>query len=77
MSFNCEETYQRMQDYLDRELSPSEMALVTEHLNGCGICSEEFEFEATVLRKLGRTLVETDVPHDLVERVLNALSSAI
>jgi predicted anti-sigma-YlaC factor YlaD len=53
MSFNCEETYQRMQDYLDRELSPSEMALVKEHLDGCGICSEEFEFEAKVLRKIG------------------------
>ena len=74
MSFNCEETYRRMQDYLDRELSPVEMALVTEHLNGCGMCAEEFEFESKVLRKIGRTLVETEIPHDLIERVFNSLA---
>jgi len=76
MSFNCEETYQRMQDYLDRELSPSEMALVKEHLDGCGICSEEFEFEAKVLRKIGRSLVDTEIPPNLVERVFASLGSA-
>ena len=76
MNLNCEETYQRMQDYLDRELSAIEMALVTEHLIGCGICAEEFEFEALVLRKLGRTLLDTDIPKDLEERVLTAISTA-
>ena len=76
MSFNCEETYKRMQDYLDRELSPSEMALVKDHLSGCGICTEEFEFEWTVLRKIGRTLADTEIPPDLTERVFAALEHA-
>ena len=76
MSFNCEETYKRMQDYLDRELSSTEMVLVKEHLDGCGICAEEFEFEAMFLRKVGRTLIDTEVPDDLIERVLIALESA-
>ncbi|MDR3688081.1 MAG: zf-HC2 domain-containing protein [Fimbriimonas sp.] len=76
MNLNCEETYKRMQDYLDRELSPREMALVKDHLDSCGICSEEFEFELRVLRKIGRTLSDTEIPSDLVERVFASLGSS-
>jgi mycothiol system anti-sigma-R factor len=76
MSLNCEETYEKMQDYLDRELSPAEMVLVKDHLDTCGICSEDFEFELTVLRKIGRTLSVTEVPSDLVDRVFAALSGS-
>lgn len=73
MSLSCEETFRRMQDFLDRELSPEETALVQEHLDGCGICAEEYLFEASILRRVVRCLRDTEVPDDLFERVSSAL----
>ena len=32
MEFNCAETYRRLQDYLDRELTTAEIAAVEAHL---------------------------------------------
>lgn len=77
MSFDCEETYRRVQDYLDRELSPEETRLVREHLDGCGICAEEYVFEASVLRRVRQCLAETEVPDDLFERVSASLDTVV
>ena len=76
MSFDCEETYRRMQDYLDRELSPEETRLVREHLDGCGMCAEEYLFEESVLRNVRRCLADTAVPDDLFDRVSASLDAA-
>jgi len=73
---DCEETYRKMQDYLDRELSMEEMYLVREHLDKCGICAEEYRFEESVLRRVGRLLQDTYVPDDLFERVSAFLDQA-
>ena len=76
MSLDCEQTFRRIQDFLDRELSIEELVLVQEHLDGCGICAEEYRFEASVLRWVGRSLNEVQVPEDLFERVSIALAGA-
>lgn len=76
MSFDCEETFRRMQDFLDRELSTEEARLVQEHLDGCGMCAEEYLFEASFLRRVRTCVQDIEIPEDLIERVLAALNRA-
>lgn len=71
--FTCEETFRRLDDYLDRELGPDEMQLVSEHLALCAVCTEEFAFEASVIDGVKRKLRQIDAPDDLSSRVLELL----
>lgn len=43
---SCEETFRRLDDFVDRELTPQETALVREHLDTCAVCTSEYRFEA-------------------------------
>ncbi len=74
MTFSCAETFRRLQDYLDRELSPAETAAVEAHLAECGVCAEEYRFEASVLRHVRRG-VEEPVPAGLADSVLDRVYS--
>ncbi len=76
MIFDCEATFRRMQDFLDRELSDDEVLSVQDHLHGCGMCAEEYLFEASVLRRVRRCIQDVEVPSDLIERTLTALDKA-
>ena len=71
-----QEAFQRLDAYLDRELSPDEMRLVREHIEVCAVCAAEFEFEASVLDGVRRKLRQVDLPPDLIARVLATLPSA-
>ena len=71
--FTCEETFRRLDDYLDRELSAPETTLVREHLEICAMCAREFAFEASVLHGVRGKLRQIDLPDDLQARVLRAL----
>lgn len=73
MTLDCLETFRRMQDFLDRELSPEESLLVQEHLDGCGVCAEEYLFEASILRRVGGCLQDMEVPEELFEMVSASL----
>ncbi len=42
----CEEVFQRLDDYLDRELTPDEARMVKEHLDTCAACAAEHRFES-------------------------------
>jgi len=71
--FTCEEAFRRLEDYLDRELSPRELALVREHLEICEGCAREFGFEASVLRGVRSKLRQVELPAELQARILRAL----
>jgi anti-sigma factor (TIGR02949 family) len=75
--FTCEEAFRRLDDYLDRELSASEMTLVHEHLEICAGCAREFTFEESLLTGVRGKLAQLDVelPPDLRARVLAALAA--
>ena len=75
--FSCEEAFRRLDDFLDRELSAAETALVHEHLEICAGCAREFRFEASVLHGVRAKLrqIEVALPPDLQERVLRALAA--
>jgi anti-sigma factor (TIGR02949 family) len=72
--YTCEEVFRRLNDYLDRELSGPEMAMVKEHLETCAQCASEHAFEESVLRELKAKLRRIDVPQSLIEKVEAILS---
>ena len=72
--YTCEEAFRRLDDYLDRELTPEETALVHEHLETCAGCAREFSFEASVLRGVREKLRQIDVPESLQSRILDVLN---
>lgn len=74
--FDCAETFQRLNDYLDRELSAEEIGLVEEHLAVCAMCAGEFHFEERLLLKLKLKAQESTMPDDVKTRVLQALYQA-
>lgn len=71
--YTCEEAFRRLDDYLDRELSPEEMTLVHEHLEICAGCAREFNFEASVLNGVREKLRQIELPPSLQARILGAL----
>ena len=74
--YTCDETFSRLNDYLDRELSPEEMRLVEEHLAVCAYCVLEFAYEANVLRGIRTKLRSIRAPDRLVTKVFDALAHA-
>jgi len=73
--YTCEEAFRRLDDYLDRELSPDETVLVREHLEICAGCAREFNFEASLLSGVRDKLRQIDVPASLQARILSVLNS--
>jgi len=71
----CEEAFRRLDDFLDRRLSPEETRLVEEHLQICDACTREFSFESSVLNGVKRKLRQLEVPSDLLGRILSRLQS--
>lgn len=65
----CEEVFRRLDDYLDRELSPAEMELVREHLEQCAACTGEYRFDETVLRLVRERLSRVQAPAGLLEAI--------
>ena len=74
--YTCEETIRRLDDYLDRELTPHEMQLVQEHLEVCVLCASEYAFEASALERLRDKLQRLPVPADLMTKVARTLERA-
>jgi anti-sigma factor (TIGR02949 family) len=70
---NCEEAFRRLNDFLDRRLTPEEMRIIEEHLEVCAWCTREFNFEASVLFGVKRKLRQLEAPPDLVSRILAQL----
>lgn len=73
---NCEEAFRRLNDFLDRRLTPGEMRIIEEHLEVCAWCAREFNFETSVLHGVKQRLRHIDAPPDLVTRILSKLPPA-
>ena len=65
----CEETFRRLDDYLDRRLSPEETRLIEEHLQVCDACNREFVFEASVIEGVREKLRRLAAPADLLDQI--------
>ena len=69
----CEETFRRLDDYLDRELSQHEMALVRKHLKACDVCESRYVFEDTIFDAVRKKLRQVPLPDGLRDRVFARL----
>jgi mycothiol system anti-sigma-R factor len=68
MMINCANTRKLLQVYLDRELSPDEVAAVQTHLGRCGSCGDCYRFESD-LRRLIRVCADEPTPSSLADRL--------
>ena len=60
---------ERLNDYVDRELSPREMQLVKRHLKICHECTKRFAFEEDVIRQVRSKLESLQEPEGLMARL--------
>ena len=72
----CEQAFARLDDYLDRELSPQEITEVEQHLAVCAVCTREFTLEHEVLDLIRTKLRRIRLPEGLRERISAALAAA-
>lgn len=72
--YSCAQVVRRLDDYVDRELAPQEIAAVERHLLDCEICAREFRLEAGALRSIRATLRRIQLPPGAEARVWRALS---
>jgi RNA polymerase sigma-70 factor (ECF subfamily) len=72
----CEVAFMRLDDYLDRELARSEMALVQAHLEVCALCTAEFAFESSLIQGVRDKLRRIDVPPSFRTRLARRLKGS-
>ncbi len=75
--FTCEEVFQRLDLYVDLELTAEETALVKEHLAICAACTRVNRFEQTLLEGLKASIRRLDVPASVIERIVGARASRL
>ncbi len=73
---NCRETFRKLDDYVDRELSPDEQQAVAEHLEECARCAQEFAVERDMLDALKNKLRRIAAPQGLMETIAARLRQA-
>ncbi len=71
----CEEVFARLDDFLDRELSPEEMRLVEEHIETCAACASEHRFERQVVDSVRAKLQRIELPAAVRQSILARLAS--
>jgi mycothiol system anti-sigma-R factor len=67
---NCSDVATRLDQYVDRELNPAEIAEVRSHLEACPPCLQLFHFEESVRRLVRRACCES-APESLRARILS------
>jgi len=72
--YTCKETLARLDDYLDRELSPEEIRRVERHLKICHQCTRKFGFEKELLTQMRERLGRLETPPELWDRITHALA---
>ncbi len=72
--YTCKEALIRLDDYLDRELSPEEIRRVERHLKICHHCTRKFGFEKELLAQIRERLTRLDTPPELWERITHTLA---
>ncbi len=65
----CDETLGRLDDYLDRNLSPDEVGEVEQHLDYCLACLQAYRFERALLDGLRSRLRRISLPPGLMASI--------
>ena len=72
----CDEVLGRLDDYLDRNLSPEEVRRVDEHLDECLSCLRKYRFERSLLEGIRSRLRRIGLPPHLLASVKLRLDAA-
>ena len=74
VQLTCNEALNRLDDFLDRELTQVEMDQVGEHLLQCAHCAEIHAFEKGVITEIRRKLARIDVSPTLLTRIMERVT---
>jgi anti-sigma factor (TIGR02949 family) len=72
---SCEAILRRLDDYIDRELSPDEMRAVEAHIAECLRCADRYRFELSLIREIRGRLRRLRLPGALVARIRRRLAA--
>ena len=70
---DCTDCLERLYTFLDRELSPDDVAEVRRHLDDCGPCEDSFVVEQRFLEKVRDCCTEDTAPTELRSRIVTRL----
>jgi mycothiol system anti-sigma-R factor len=73
----CEEAYQAIYQYLDRELSEAELLTVRHHLDACPPCAHHFQFEGTIVRYVREKASSETCPVAVARSILTGFRARI
>lgn len=62
--YGCREALERLDSFVDRELSPDEAGKVAAHLRICRECARKFRFEADLVAGLKEKIEHVEAPND-------------
>jgi mycothiol system anti-sigma-R factor len=77
MTMTCQECVEKLQPFLDRELSETERLEVERHLTVCGHCADSFRFESGILHVVGRCGRATYASDEFKARIRVVVQTAI
>lgn len=72
---NCRECIDRLDELVDKELSPLEAGEVQMHLENCPDCADRYHFEEGMRRLVRSCCTEAKAPESLRERLRAILNS--
>ena len=72
--YTCNDALKRLNDYLDRELTPRETKSLERHLKMCLECSKKFAFEAEVIKQVRSKLKKVELPEGLMAKLSQSLT---
>ena len=72
----CNQAMRSLHQYLDRELTDSEMAEVKLHLDDCPPCEQHFTVHASMKRLVHNKACPEQAPRELLEKILSHLRTA-
>jgi mycothiol system anti-sigma-R factor len=73
---NCKETIERLQTFVDRELSDAEVVEVRMHLTACPPCQDHFKFEERLKILVRQRACPEKAPSTLRDRICQKLREA-
>jgi len=65
----CREAFRQLDDYVDRELAPEDVAAVEAHLSRCADCAGEFGVEREIMATIRAKLAHLRAPQALKARI--------
>lgn len=65
----CRDALRRLDDYVDRALSPNELQAVEAHLEECLRCAQKFRFESSLVEGIRARLRRLSIPPSLSRNI--------